>query len=57
MYYVSRAEEDKAKTVQEVISALMKRNGADMRDAVNTDAKETRTDFTKAVNSAVGRLY
>ena len=53
MYFVSCTKEDKVRTVQEVISALMKRNGADMRDAVNADAKEARTDFTKVVNSAV----
>ena len=35
------------------LSALMKRSGAEMRDAVKAAAKEARVGFTEAANTAL----
>ena len=51
--FVARAKEEKARAVQEAISALMKRHRAEMRDTVEADSKEARARFTEAVNAAV----
>ena len=51
--FVAPDKEEKARSVQEYISALMKRHGAEIRDAVDAAAKEARAGFTKVVNAAV----
>ena len=51
--FVARAKEEKARAAQDYISALMKRHGAEMRDAVDAVAKEARAVFTEAKNAAV----
>ena len=51
--FVACSDEEKARTEQKSISALMKRHWADMRDAVDAAAKEARAVFTEAMNAAV----
>ena len=49
--FVTRAEEDKVRVVQEDIYVLMKRSGAEMKKSVEAAAKEARAVFTKALNT------
>ena len=51
--FVACAKEDKARSLQEDISALMKRSGAEMRDSVEAATKEARAGFIEAVNVVV----
>ena len=52
--FVTRAEEEKTRAIQEAISTLMKWHRAEMRDDAKEAAKEARAGFTVAVNAAVG---
>ena len=51
--FVACAKEEKARSLQEDISALMKRSGEEMRDSVEAATKEARAGFTEAVNAVV----
>ena len=43
--FVTRAEEEKTRAIQEAISTLMKRHRAEMRDDAKEAAKEAREGF------------
>ena len=51
--FVTCAEEEKARSIQEAIYTLMKRHGAEMRDSAEASAKGARVVFPEAVNAAV----
>ena len=52
-YFFARAREEKSRSVHEAISALVKRQGAKMRDASEEATKETRAGFIDVINAAL----